>query len=53
MNLNIYDIAAGVLLVTEAGGTVCDFKGGTAYPESGIIATNGTITAELMQFFNS
>ncbi|MEM6737085.1 MAG: inositol monophosphatase family protein [Bacteroidota bacterium] len=27
-NLNSYDIAAGVVLVKEAGGTVSDFKGG-------------------------
>ncbi len=27
-NLNSYDIAAGVILVQEAGGTVTDFKGG-------------------------
>lgn len=50
MNLNIYDIAAGVLLVTEAGGAVCDFSGGSAYPEAGIVATNGRITEELMGY---
>ncbi len=50
LNLNIYDIAAGVLLVTEAGGTVCDFSGGTAYPEEGIVATNGNITQELLGY---
>ncbi len=51
LNLNIYDIAAGVLLVVESGGTVCDFSGGSAYPENGIIATNGRITEELMTYF--
>ena len=50
MNLNIYDIAAGVLLVTEAGGAVCDFSGGSAYPEAGIVATNGQITNELLGY---
>ncbi len=30
-NLNSWDVAAGVLLVTEAGGTVTDFKGGSNY----------------------
>ncbi|WP_339793602.1 inositol monophosphatase family protein [uncultured Imperialibacter sp.] len=30
-NLNSWDVAAGVLLVTEAGGTVTDFKGGDNY----------------------
>jgi myo-inositol-1(or 4)-monophosphatase len=52
MNLNIYDIAAGVLLVTEAGGAVCDFSGGSAYPKEGIIATNGRITGELLGYLN-
>lgn len=27
-NLNAYDIAAGIILVKEAGGTITDFKGG-------------------------
>lgn len=30
-NLNSYDVAAGALLVAEAGGTVTDFKGGNSY----------------------
>jgi myo-inositol-1(or 4)-monophosphatase len=50
LNLNIYDIAAGVLLVTEAGGVVCDFSGGNAFPEAGIVATNGKITNELIGY---
>jgi myo-inositol-1(or 4)-monophosphatase len=50
LNLNIYDIAAGVLLVTEAGGAACDFSGGSSFPESGIIATNGRITGELLGY---
>jgi myo-inositol-1(or 4)-monophosphatase len=50
LNLNIYDIAAGVLLVTEAGGAVCDFAGTDAYPEAGIVATNGRITGELLGY---
>ncbi len=52
LNLNIYDIAAGVLLVREAGGTVCDFTGGGGYPEAGILATNGKITQELIPFLS-
>ena len=27
-NLNYWDIAAGIIIVKEAGGTVTDFKGG-------------------------
>jgi myo-inositol-1(or 4)-monophosphatase len=37
MNLNQWDIAAGILLVTEAGGLVSDFNGGADYLESGHI----------------
>lgn len=48
MDLNIYDIAAGVLLVEEAGGEVLDMKGGNEFPEMGTLATNGRITADLI-----
>lgn len=37
-SLNIWDIAAGVLLVQEAGGLVTDTKGGTGFLQSGNIA---------------
>lgn len=40
MNLNVYDVAAGVLMVREAGGIVSDFDGLSRYPEHGIIASN-------------
>lgn len=39
LNLNIYDIAAGVLLVIEAGGVVSNFSGGNYTPDE-IVATN-------------
>lgn len=48
MRLNLYDIAAGVLLVKEAGGDVCDFSGNPTFPENGTVATNGIITKELL-----
>lgn len=35
MNLNQWDIAAGVLLVKETGGLISDFKGGNTFLESG------------------
>ncbi len=35
MNLNEWDIAAGLLLVKEAGGLVSDFNGGADFLESG------------------
>lgn len=40
MNLNLYDIAAGVLILREAGGIVSDFKGAGRFPEDGIAAAN-------------
>ena len=44
MKLNLYDIAAGVLIVREAGGTVTGWKGGADCLESGdIIASNGLL----------
>ena len=49
--LNIYDIAAGALIVTEAGGQVSDLKGGAEYPEKGILASNGAIHGKMLEFF--
>lgn len=41
-NLNSWDMAAGVLLIKEAGGTVTDFKGGDNYLFGGdIVAASG------------
>jgi len=40
MNLNLYDVAAGILMVTEAQGEVTDFTGGPDFPEKGIVAAN-------------
>jgi myo-inositol-1(or 4)-monophosphatase len=44
LTLSSWDIAAGVLLVQEAGGRVTDFFGGQSYLKTGhIIVTNGLI----------
>ena len=43
MNLNIYDVAAGALIVREAGGCITDFNGRADYPENGIIAANDSL----------
>ena len=49
-NLNSYDVAAGMVLVTEAGGQVFDFAGGNeGIMRREIIATNGKISAELLE----
>lgn len=48
-NLNSYDIAAGMVLVREAGGQISDFKGGNnCFDRREIVATNGRISAELL-----
>ncbi|CCK81066.1 inositol monophosphatase family protein [Desulfobacula toluolica] len=51
MNLNIYDIAAGVFIVEQAGGKICDFKGELNFPEQGIVATNKYIQNNLLENF--
>lgn len=49
-NLNSYDVAAGIVLVKEAGGEVFDFSGGdNCIPNREIIATNGKISSELLE----
>ncbi len=51
-NLNPWDTAAGVLLVTEAGGRVSDFAGGAFRLDSReVLATNGLIHDELVGMF--
>ena len=48
INLNPWDVAAGVLIVKEAGGKVTDFKGGTDFVfGKSIIASNGKIHNEV------
>jgi myo-inositol-1(or 4)-monophosphatase len=52
-NLNPWDTAAGILLVTEAGGRVTDFAGKPCRLESSeILASNGLIGDELVGFFD-
>jgi myo-inositol-1(or 4)-monophosphatase len=48
-NLNSYDVAAGIILVQEAGGKVTDFEGGKDYIFGRhVIATNHSIHEELI-----
>jgi myo-inositol-1(or 4)-monophosphatase len=47
--LNLYDVAAGALIVMEAGGRVTDFKGNEGVFPKQILASNGTILEELLQ----
>jgi len=49
LNLKIYDIAAGMLIVKEAGGTVTDFAGKHENQPHETLATNGRIHDALSQ----
>jgi len=49
-NLNYWDIAAGIILVKEAGGFVTDFKGKNDYiPNKSILVTNSKINKEMIE----
>ena len=46
--LNLYDVAAGALIVREANGTVTDFKGADGVFPKQILATNGKILEQIL-----
>ena len=49
MRLGPWDIAAGILLVQEAGGVVTDFSGGNGYLASGnVVAGNPAIQSQIL-----
>ena len=53
-NLKPWDIAAGSLLVKEAGGLICDFDGGQNMFESGnIIAANPKLINQILKIIQS
>ena len=49
-NLNLYDIAAGALILQEAGGEVRDYMGGTDYPAKGILAANPVLMPKFLEY---
>jgi myo-inositol-1(or 4)-monophosphatase len=50
LGLNIWDIAAGILLIKEAGGMVCEPDGGENYLKSGnIVAANPVILRQFLK----
>lgn len=50
LNLSPWDIAAGDLLIREAGGVVTDFGGGDEYLSTGnIVAGNAPVQAEILR----
>ncbi|CAG0909495.1 unnamed protein product [Cyprideis torosa] len=48
MDLNLYDIAAGALMVEEAGGLLSDMRGRAKWPEDGIVASTPALYGELI-----
>ena len=49
-NLNYWDIAAGIILVKEAGGFVTDFNGNNKYIENkNILVTNSKINEQMIE----
>ena len=48
--LHIWDIAAGILLVKEAGGMICDTNGGENYLKSGdVVAANMNLVKQMIK----
>jgi len=43
LELNIYDVAAGILIAKEAGATISDFSGGPVTDYKEIVCTNGLV----------
>ena len=53
-NLNYWDIAAGIILVKEAGGFVTDFKGENEYIKNKtILVTNSKIGQEMIEILSN
>jgi myo-inositol-1(or 4)-monophosphatase len=48
LSLSDYDVAAGIVLVEEAGGQVCDFAGGKNHPRDGIVAASPFYCEQLL-----
>lgn len=50
MGLKLWDIAAGILLIKEAGGIVCDLQGGEDYLRTGnVVAANPVIIRQFLK----
>lgn len=53
-NLNYWDIAAGIIIVKEAGGLITDYSGNSDYiNERSIVATNAHINQDLVNLINN
>jgi myo-inositol-1(or 4)-monophosphatase len=54
LNLNPWDVAAGMLLVTEAGGTVTDWEGNARSTAQGpVIAAGAALHPQLLKLLRS
>jgi len=51
-SINPWDIAAGIILIQEAGGIVSDFKGGDDYLFSGEIAVGSAVQPKMLEIIN-
>lgn len=52
IGLNPWDVAAGLVVLAEAGGEFCDFRGGSySLGDERIVATNGRVTGGLLGLF--
>lgn len=52
LNLQAYDIAAGSLILEEAGGQISDLQGGPDWPRQGLLASNTVLHSEMLPFFS-
>lgn len=54
LRLKPWDVAAGILIIKQAGGVVTDFTGGDKYLFGGeLVATNGLIHKEMLHLINN
>ncbi len=54
MGLKIWDVAAGALLIKEAGGIVCDLEGGETFLKTGnVVAANPAVIKQLLKLIRS
>ncbi|MDL5045961.1 inositol monophosphatase family protein [Oscillatoria amoena NRMC-F 0135] len=52
-NLNAWDVAAGALIVQQAGGRVTDFSGGKNYLHGGEIIAAGVVHPQMLEIIQS
>jgi myo-inositol-1(or 4)-monophosphatase len=53
MNVNLYDVAAALLIAKESGASVCDMAGGTDYQINFPLVTNPYLKKDMLNIFDS